>query len=122
MRMRITGLVVIFALLFSGCAASMHPGQVSVEKPSRTETNEAVWLNYWQDQFDGYKGNVIPPGPEYPEASRQAYQRAKIEWDGKVQNAQGKTTLLVWAVGGVVSLVTFLVLLNNIQSAGDTDY
>lgn len=113
--MKSAKLVWVIALLFGassmwGCAASMHAGVTTVPKPSMTETSEAVWLNYWQDQFDGYQGNVVAPqSDKYPQAAVDAYQRAKMEWDRKVETAATNSQILIYGGSIVATLIIVLV-------------
>lgn len=104
-------LLFLFGVFFMwGCAASMHAGMTTVPKPSMTETNAAVWLNYWQDQFDGYQGNVVSPQSEkYPQAAVDAYQRAKMEWNRKVETAATNSQILIYGGSIVATLIIVLV-------------
>ena len=101
---------IVAAFLVTGCAASQHAGTTYVPKPAKTETNEGIWLSYWQDQFDAYSGNVIVPDASYPEAAKQAFQRAKLEWDRKVETAATNTSILLYGGGTVASLLLILAI------------
>jgi len=94
------------------CSASQHAGKTNVSRPSASETNEALWFTYWQDQFDAYEGNVVAPTtPQYPEVAIQAYQQAKAEWNHKADEAATKTKiLLIVGLGGLGLAVSLLVI------------
>lgn len=70
-----------------------------------------MWFSYWEDQFDAYEGNVIAPGSEYPEVARQQYQRAKTDWDKKVEVANTKSQLAAYGVGFGISMLIILAIL-----------
>lgn len=101
---------IVSAFVIASCAASQHAGITYVQKPLMTETNEGIWLSYWQDQFDAYSGNVIVPDASYPDAAKQAFQRSKLEWDGKAATAAANTNLILYGSGlGVVLILTLAV-------------
>ena len=102
---------IIVSLLMISCAASKHPGITHVEKPLMEETNEGIWYNYWQDQFDAFNGNVISPSStEYQQGAVHGYQRAKMEWDGKVAQAGLNTSIILYGGLGVASLLLSLIV------------
>jgi hypothetical protein len=108
-----TAVLFITTLFFVGCSVSTHPGVTTIAKPSQNENTEAVWLNYYQDQFDAYKGAVIAPTSEYPDAAKQAFQRAASEYQNKVVTAANKTQLS-WLGGSI--LVAIIIVLFNTES------
>jgi hypothetical protein len=105
-------LYVATAFMMISCAASQHAGITYIHKPSVTETNESVWLTYWQDQFDAYSGNVIVPDNNYPEAAKQAYQQAKLDWDKKADAANTNKFLLIYG-GGTTAIVLLLLVITG---------
>ena len=99
----------ILSIMFMSCSASQHAGITYVNKPPMKEANEALWLSYWQDQFDAFKGNVVAPeSSEYNQGSINSYQRAKMEWDEKVTIAATNSSILLYGgltLGGVLLAV-----------------
>lgn len=104
----ITSKPLVFILLSSflvSCTASQHAGILKVTRPALTETDEAIWYAYYEDQFDGYDGKVVSPGAEYPEAARRGYERAMHDWDGKNANALVNTFLISIPIGVAIGLL-----------------
>jgi hypothetical protein len=110
-------ILLIFSLLLMSCAASQHAGVTYVNKPSMKETNEALWLSYWQDQFDAYNGNVVQPSTvEYNQSAINAYQRAKMEWDEKVFMASTNSSILLYG-GLTLGVILAAVLVTSSAKA-----
>ncbi|MBM3713098.1 MAG: hypothetical protein FJW56_06645 [Actinobacteria bacterium] len=105
MKKSIISSFLIFSFLLMSCSASKHVGITYITKPPKEETNEAIWLIYWQDQFDAFKGNVVAPDSrEYNPNAVNAFQRAKMEWDDKVITASFNNSLILWGsiIGGSI--------------------
>ena len=100
--------VLITSLLVS-CSASQHAGVTTINEPPLVEDKLSTWLLYYQDQFDANEGNVIPPSNQYPQSAVRAYQRAKMNWDDKVQDAKSKTVDAYIVLGVVVVLCVIIV-------------
>ena len=65
------------------------------------EGNADTWFNYYQDQFDAYEGDVIPPDNNYPNAATLGFEKALADWKVKDKKAT-KNTILVSIGGGIV--------------------
>ena len=102
--------MLIASLMLISCSASEHAGVSYKRRPALTEANESVWFEYWQDQFDAYRGKVIAPPMEYPAVAKSAYDRAAQDWNLKAQEADSKTTI-AWVAGSVGFVVLLYVLL-----------
>ena len=102
MTLKITRVIVALLVvsMFISCTASQHAGVTTIIEPPLSENNQSAWFLYYQDQFDAFKGNVMSPSNQYPEPAHQGYEQAKDEWNKKVSQAKGKTTLL-FICGGV---------------------
>jgi hypothetical protein len=102
--------ILIGSLLLMSCSASQHAGVSYKRRPALTETNETVWFEYWQDQFDANRGKVIAPPMDYPPVAKSAYDRAAQDWNLKAKEAENQTTI-AWVAGSVGVTVLLLVLL-----------
>ena len=102
--------MLIASLLLMSCTASEHAGISYKHRPALTETNETIWFEYWQDQFDANRGKVIAPPMEYPPVAKSAYDRAAQDWNLKAKEAENQTTI-AWVAGSVGVTVLLLVLL-----------
>ncbi len=102
--------LLIPSILLISCSASQHAGITYQTKPPMEETNEAIWLSYWQDQFDAFKGNVVMPSAgEYNQSAVNAYQRSKMEWDEKVEMAKTNSSLILW--GSIIGVSVLLLVI-----------
>ena len=90
----------------------------TVKEPQLSENNQSTWFLYYQDQFDAFKGNVTPPSYQYPEPAHLGYEQAKDQWNKKVNQAKGKTTLLY--ICGTVGVGVGVLLVLSSMFARDT--
>lgn len=96
-----------FLLIFASCRVSKHPGVTTVPRPELTETSYNSWLFYWQDQFDGHRGNVLAPTDKYPDVARQAYQAASNQYSDRKEGIKAVRSL----TGTLVTIgVTWLII------------
>jgi hypothetical protein len=101
----------------SGCGVSgMHPGVTSVPLPEAMEQDSNKWFAYYQDQFDAYKGAVLPPSDQSSAAVKQGYQRAVVYWGDKVGRAKTNTFLLTL---GILVGAPLLIVMSAGGSVGD---
>lgn len=100
-----TMLIMLLSFFLISCTASQHAGILMVRQPDATETDEAKWFAYYEDQFDGNGGGVEPPGPDAPEPARRGYERAKRDWEAKDANATLKTLLISIPIGIGIGLL-----------------
>lgn len=107
---RIVAPILIISLLLMSCSASEHAGVSYKKRPALTETDEQVWLEYWQDQFDARRGKVITPPMEYPAVAHNAYQRAAQDWNLKEQEARTQT-YIAWIAGSAGVLIILYIII-----------
>jgi hypothetical protein len=82
-----------------------------VNVPLISETDENIWYLYYQDIFDAYQGRVAPPLEKYPTASYRAFNRAKEEWDKKVEAKKASgTPLVILAIGLAIIIIAAALL------------
>ena len=105
--------LLVSAMLIS-CSASQHAGKLHKKRPPMNETNENVWYEYWQDQFDARKGKVIPPSSKFPEVARNAFILAHEDRKEKEQTASLNT---IFTVMGSILAVAILISLLNYSAA-----
>ena len=106
--MKKTILLLLSSLMFfSSCSMYMHPGITTVQRPALTDNDQSKWVYYYQDQFDGDRGNVLEPGSDYPDAARQAYQQVHAQFMTKYRNHQ--IGLGVGVVGGILLTVSIII-------------
>jgi len=112
--MKKTILLLLSALmLLNSCSMYMHPGITSVARPALTDNDQSKWVTYYQDQFDGDRGNVLEPASDYPDAARQAYQQVHAEFMKKFKNHQ--VALGFGVVGGI--LLTVIIIIAAVSSS-----
>jgi hypothetical protein len=105
-------LSLILFLFMVGCTASQHAGVATIRKPQLTDNREAVWLSYWQDQFDAYEGNVVPPqSGTYPQVAIDAWQRAKLQWDHKVETASANNSIIIYSTLAILPIILLVFLI-----------
>lgn len=115
--MKLLTYLLIFSLLLLSCTAPKHLGTTSVQKPSMKEPDKEVWFTYWEDQLDGSGGYVPAPfSSEYPPSAIEGYNKAKVEWDTKVQQAKLGNACLLGAGG--IGLIVFgtMILINDVEN------
>lgn len=105
------------------CTASKHLSTSTKPKPSLNENSEDVWYAYWEDQLDANGGYVPAPfSSEYPQGAVDGYNRAKIEWDAKVQQAKIGTACIWGSVGIGLLILSTMILINDTQDKLDDGY
>lgn len=97
--------VIVLALVLTSCTASQHAGIVTINQPAASETDEAKWFAYYEDQLDGYGGDIEQPGPDAPEPARRGYERARNDWESRDGNAKLRTFLMCVPVGVVLGVL-----------------
>ena len=115
--------ILIASLLLMSCTASKHLGTTTIQKPSKKELNEEAWFTYWQDQLDANGGYVPAPfSSDYPQSAVEGYNRAKVDWDAKVQQAK-LGTACIWGSAGIGLLVlSTMILINDVENELDSYY
>lgn len=100
-------LFLICSLLIS-CSASRHAGISYVRQPLLSEQDENKWFIFYQDRFDAEKGDVLPPTERYTKSAYDGYNRAKDDWDVKVQKANTSTTVFITVAATFIVIVAAL--------------
>ena len=103
--------------VITACSPSTHAGVTTVPQPEVSDSDVNRWLAFYRDQFDAFKGSVLPPTDSHPEAAKQAYQRAAAEWADKVNRAQTNTYLLGAGIG-----LAAVLLITLVATASTPDY
>ena len=104
MKIKITSFILAICILFESCGASNHLGKTFVQKPDASATDQQKWFAYYQDQFDAYGGQAVPPqgailesegytppAGTYNQAAIDGYQQAQMDWSVKVKKASRGT-------------------------------
>lgn len=100
-------LLLICSLLIS-CSASRHAGISYIRQPLLSEQDENKWFIFYQDRFDAEKGDVLPPTERYPKSAYDGYNRAKDDWDIKVQKANTASVIFVTVAATFLVIVAVL--------------
>jgi hypothetical protein len=100
--------LIITSLLVS-CATSQHAGVTTISEPTFETDNESTGFLYYQDQFDAKEGNVVLPPDQYPQASIRPYQRARVDWDQKKQQAKVKTIAAYTGISVSTAIFFYLI-------------
>ena len=106
---------VLIASLLVSCSASQHARVTTINEPPLAEDNETSWSLYYQYQFDANEGKVMPPSVQYPLSAVRAYQREKVNWDNKVQEAKQKNLIAYIGAGmaGVVGVILIYLIFKS---------
>ena len=131
MKIQITSFILAICILFESCSASYHLGKTFLQKPDANSTDQQKWFAYYQDQFDAYGGQAVPPqgailesegytppAGTYNQDAIDGYQQAQMDWSVKVKKASiGSGWILGIGVTAICVLPFIIVFsaLHNMQ-------
>ncbi len=119
-------LTLICATALMSCASSMGVGEktravATIQRPDLKNVDTVQWRQYYEDQFEVYGSEVIPPGDYFPEVAKQAYATEKELWQKRAEQrgqerlskaltagTAGALIYTVAAIGGALLLLLIL--------------
>jgi len=107
----LTIVTVLVTIALTGCASSIGGvgektrAQATVQRPDLKSEELAQWRQYYEDQFEVYGSEVIPPADYFPVVAKQAYTLERELWQKRAEERGQKRLAAVATAAGVSALV-----------------